>query len=190
MQNTVMKTFMTCNKNAAMLLAAFYLVPAPVNAQTPPAAVVKPAAAAPTAPAPALSVLTTTPQAVLQHVSVGERPTILYDGLSTKSNKLFILSRFQPLEILVRLDKWTKVRDAEGSIGWVENSYLGERRFVQVAANVAEIRASALVNSPMLFEAQRGVLLEITGAINDGWIPVRHRDGQSGFVRSVQVWGN
>lgn len=188
MQNTVMKTFMTCHKNAAMLLAAFYLVPVLVIAQTPPAAV-KPAAA-PSTPAPALTVVTTPPQVVLQHVSVGERPAILYDGLSTKSNKLFILSRFQPLEILVRLDKWTKVRDAEGSIGWVENSYLGERRFVQVAANVAEIRASALANSPMVFEAQRGVLLEITGAVNDGWIPVRHRDGQGGFVRSTQVWGS
>jgi len=148
-------------QNAAIVLAAFYLA-SPSHAQTP---------------------------VVPQHVSVGDKPTILYDGLSTKSNKLFILPRFQPLEILVRLDKWTKVRDAEGTIGWVENSTLGDRRFVQVSANTADIRAAALSTSPLVFEAQRSVVLEVTGPIADGWLPVRHRDGQSGFVRSTQVWG-
>jgi flagellar basal body rod protein FlgF len=41
----------------------------------------------------------------------------------------------------------------------------------------------------VVFEAQRGVLLEVSGPAADGWLPVRHRDGQSGYVRSVQVWG-
>ena len=160
-----MKIFMTY-RNAAILLAAFYLVPTTVCAQAPVAA------AAPT-----------------HFTSIGDRPAILYDGLSTKANKLFIVSRFHPLEVLVKLDKWTKVRDAGGSIGWVENSALGDRRFVQVTANVAEIRAAISPISPLVFEAQRDVLLEVMGTATNGWLPVRHRDGQSGFVRSVQVWG-
>jgi len=28
-------------------------------------------------------------------------------------------------------------------------------------------------------------LLEVTG----GWLRVRHRDGQAGFVRATQMWG-
>ncbi|MEP7157631.1 MAG: SH3 domain-containing protein [Betaproteobacteria bacterium] len=175
-------------RNAATLLAAFYLVfPSSSQAEAP---ATVPTRAGPPAVPPSTSAATgILIPAPAQHISIGDKPAILYDGLSTKSTKLFILSRFQPLEILVKLDKWTKVRDAEGAIGWVENSMLSDRRFVQVSANTAEIRGAALPTSALIFEAQRGVLLEVTGSVIDGWLPVRHRDGQGGFVRSAQVWG-
>ena len=167
MHNTVMKTFMTI-RSAAIFLAAFYFARSEVCAQTPVAA---------------------TPATL--YTAIGDKPAILFDGLSTKANKIFILSRFHPLEVLVKLDKWTKVRDADGAIGWVENSALGDRRFVQVSANTTvEIRSRPSPASPLVFEAQRGVVLELTGAAIDGWLPIRHRDGQSGFIRSVQIWGS
>ncbi len=156
--------------SAATILAAFCLVPGAVFAQTPAPAAVSAAPAA-------------------LFVSVGDKPAILYDALSVKANKLFILSRFHPLEVLVKLDKWTKVRDAEGTIGWVENASLGDRRFAQVSAATADVRASAAATSNLVFEAQRGVILEVTTPAADGWVAVRHRDGQAGFVRSSQVWG-
>ena len=170
MHNIVMKTFMTY-QSAAICLAAFCLVPAQTLAQTP------------ASPPPAV-----TPPAAL-YTAIGDKPAILYDGPSNKAGKLFILSRDHPLEVLVKLDKWTKVRDTDGAIGWVENSLIGERRHVQVSANAAEIHAMPSPTSLLVFEAQRGVLLEATGPAADGWLPVRHRDGQNGFVRSVQVWG-
>lgn len=172
MHNTVMKTFMTF-QNAAIFLAAFYLVPTVTRAQQP----------------AATNATTATLTATSLFASVGDKPAILYDGLSTKANKLFIVSRFHPLEVLVKLDKWTKVRDTDGAIGWVENSALGDKRYVRVTANIAEIRSTISPTSPLIFEAQRDVLLEVTGVATNGWLPVRHRDGQSGFVRSVQVWG-
>lgn len=75
------------------------------------------------------------------YIAIGDKPAILYDGLSNKADKIFVLSRHYPLEVLVKLDKWTKVRDADGAIGWVENGALGDRRYVQVTAKSAEIRA-------------------------------------------------
>jgi SH3-like domain-containing protein len=163
-----MKTFMT-NWNAATCMAAFCLVTLELRAQSPS-----------TAPAAAPTVLYTT---------IGERPAILYDGLSTKANKIFILTRNHPLEVLVRLDKWTKVRDADGTNGWVENSALGDRRHVQVSSQTADVRVMPMATAALVFEAQRGVLLEVTAPPVDGWLAVRHRDGQSGFMRSVQAWG-
>ena len=158
-----MKAFMTY-RNAATLWAAFCLVPTLTLAQAP--------AAAPL------------------FAAIGDKPAILYDGLSTKANKTFILSRFHPVEILVKLDKWTKVRDADNTVGWMENAFIGEKKFVQVVSGTAEIRAAPNGNATIAFEAQRAVLLEATGAPSaDGWLPVRHRDGQSGFVRVSQVWG-
>lgn len=158
-------------RSAATCLAAFCLVPAEVFAQAP------------------IQAQTTATTSVALHISIGDKPAILYDGLSIKADKIFVLSRHYPLEVLVKLDKWTKVRDAEGSIGWVENSAIGNTRFVQVTSNSAEIRATPSPTALVVFEAQRSVLLELTGPAIDGWLPVRHRDGQSGFVRSAQVWG-
>lgn len=163
MHNVVMTKFMLC-RNAATLCAAFCLVPAVGMAQGTPV------------PAPIFA-------------AIGERPAILYDGLSTKANKIFILSRFHPVEVLVKLDKWTKVRDAENAIGWMENAFIGEKRYVLVTSLTAEIRVAPNTNAAIVFEAQRAVLLEPTGTAVDAWLPVRHRDGQAGFVRVTQVWG-
>ena len=164
MHNVDMKKFMPC-RNAATLCAAFCLVPAMVLAQPSPP------------PAPLFA-------------SIGEKPAILYDGLSTKANKIFILSRFHPVEVLVKLAKWTKIRDAGNTIGWMENAFLDEKRYVQINSATAEIRVAPNANAAIVFEAQRAVLMEPTGPPTaDGWLPVRHRDGQAGFVRVTQIWG-
>jgi SH3-like domain-containing protein len=168
MQNSGMKHFMSClavRNSAVALVTAFYFLANAAFAQQ-----------AMTAPAASF-------------VTIGEKPAIVYDSPSQKGNRTLVLSRFHPLEVLVKLDKWTKVRDAEGSIGWVENAAFGERRFVQVVAAVAEVRATSSPASPLVFEAQRGVLLEATGSAVDGWISLKHRDGQAGVVRTSQVWG-
>lgn len=155
-------------RGAATLLAAFCFMPILAIAQAMPP---------PAPPAPLFA-------------AIGDKPAILYDGLSTKANKIFILSRFHPVEVLVKLDKWTKVRCADNTIGWMENAFLSDKRYVQVANVTAEIRAAPIGSAAIVFEAQRTVLLEPVGPMTlDGWLPVRHRDGLTGFVRVTQVWG-
>ena len=39
--------------------------------------------------------------------SVGDRPAVLYDAPSQKANKLVILGPSSPVEVLVKLEKWT-----------------------------------------------------------------------------------
>ena len=133
-----------------------------------------------------------TPSAALSspYAAIGERAAIVYDAPSLKAEKTFVLPRFQPVDVLVKLDKWIKIRDADNTLGWVEASALGDKRFVQIAVPVADIRAARNASAPLVFEAQRAVLLEVTGPAADGWLPVRHRDGQTGFVRKNQIWGD
>jgi SH3-like domain-containing protein len=121
-------------------------------------------------------------------VCIGDKPAILFDSPSQKGVKQFIVARFTPLEVLVRIGGWTKVRDAEGTIGWIENAAIGARRFVAVASPVAQIRAMPSAASALVTEAERGVLFEMSSKA-DGWIAVTHRDGQSGFVQAAQVFG-
>ena len=53
--------------------------------------------------------------------SVGVPAAILYDAPSQKGKKLYLIKAQTPVEVLVRLDGWVKVRDAEGSLAWIES---------------------------------------------------------------------
>lgn len=187
---------------AFSLLAAGIIVSAtPIHAQTPPAPVVdksigatKPATTvtAPT-PSPTPAPPPAQPSAVptMRFVSIGDKPAVMYDAPSTRANKQFIILRNTPMEVLVKLDKWVKLRDADGSTnGWIESEFIGQRRHVMVNVDSTEVRSAALESAASAFKAQRGVLLEATGAATDGWLPVKHRDGQMGFVKLAHVFGH
>ena len=64
--------------------------------------------------------------------ALGPAPAVLYDAPSLKADRLFVASRYYPFEVLVKLDQWTKVRDVNGEVAWIENKSLGDRRTVLV----------------------------------------------------------
>jgi SH3-like domain-containing protein len=119
---------------------------------------------------------------------VAENAVILYDGPTTKSTKLFVVNKGYPLEVVVTVEGWMKVRDANGSFSWVEGKQLTERRTVMVKVPVAEVRAKPDDAAPVAFQAQQNVLLDVVN-VSGGWIQVRHRDGGAGYVKAQQVWG-
>jgi SH3-like domain-containing protein len=114
---------------------------------------------------------------------------ILYDAPSQRGSRLFVIKRDTPVELVVSLEGWAKVRDAEGGLAWIEKKYLSERRSVIVTADSAQIRQKAEEAAPVVFEAEKNVALDFLEATPGGWIKVRHREGQSGFVRANQIWG-
>jgi len=121
--------------------------------------------------------------------SIGDKPAILYDAPSQRADKLFAVTRYYPFEVLVKLEQWTKVRDANGEVGWVENAALGDRPTVVVTVPLADVRAAPDPQSPLVFEAYKQVLLEVLEPAANGWVKVRHRDGQEGYIRTSHVWG-
>ncbi|MEI7428874.1 MAG: SH3 domain-containing protein [Betaproteobacteria bacterium] len=118
-----------------------------------------------------------------------EAATVLYDAPSQRGSKLFVIKRDTPVEVVVSLEGWSKVRDAEGGLAWIEKKYLAERRTVIVTASLAEVRQKADDGAPLVFEAEKNVPLDYLETATGGWVKVRHRDGQSGFVRANQIWG-
>ena len=121
--------------------------------------------------------------------SIGENATTMYDAPSVKANKLFVASRLYPVEVIVQVDSWTKVRDVAGDLAWVEKKNLSDTRTVAVTAALADVRQKAEDGAPLVFQARRGVALEIVELGAGPWVKVHHRDGQTGFVRANQVWG-
>ena len=101
-----------------------------------------------------------------------------------------------PLEVIVPVEGWIKVRDVAGTIGWVEKRTLGDRRTLVVRVPLAEVRAIPDDAAPIVFRAEQNVLLELAEPATSasttampGWVGVKHRDGQAGYVRISQVFG-
>jgi len=124
----------------------------------------------------------------LEFRSVAEPGAVLYDAPSTKAQKLFLLSQGYPVEVVVKLEGWTKVRDDTGAFAWIENSHLSERHTVMVKVAGAEARQAANDSSLVVFTAEKGVYLELVEQ-SSGWAKVRHSDGAAGFVKVSQLWG-
>ena len=137
-----------------------------------------------------LSLLVAAPAALAgQFLSIGDNVALMYDAPSLKANKLFVATKLYPVELIVQVDAWIKVRDAAGDLVWVEKKSLSETRTVVVTVDLADVRQKAEDAAPVVFQARRGVALEIAELGAGSWAKVRHRDGQTGFVRANQVWG-
>lgn len=137
-----------------------------------------------------LCVLSYPVKAGMDFFSIAENATIMYDAPSVKSGKLFIAGANLPVEAIVNVEGWVKVRDSSGSLAWVEKNALKERRFVIVTTPLADIYHKAEEGADLVFQAQEHVVLEWLDSNTPGWVRVRHQDGQSGFVRATQVWGS
>ena len=121
--------------------------------------------------------------------SVAVDRAILFDAPSDKAQKLFVVDRYYPLEVIVNLESWAKVRDVTGALAWIEQKSLSQTRYVLVTSDVADIHKGPDLNSPVVFQAQRNVALELVEMTGSNWVKVRHKDGQTGFVQISQIWG-
>jgi SH3-like domain-containing protein len=129
------------------------------------------------------------PAQAVEYLTV-ETATVLYDAPSQKGSRLFVVRSGTPVELVVALEGWAKVRDAEGGLAWVERKQLSNRRTLIVTAERAQVRQAADEAAPLAFEAETRVSLDYLETLPGGWLKVRHRDGQNGFVRAGQVWGH
>lgn len=128
--------------------------------------------------------------AALEYLSMADNAVIMYNAPSLKADKLFVVSRHLPVEVIVKVEGWVKVRDSSGTLAWVEQKAVSDKRFVIVIELQADVYQEADANSTLVFQAQKNVILEWLGSSINGWIKVRHRDGQSGYVKITQVWGS
>ena len=121
--------------------------------------------------------------------SASDNAVILYDAPSTRSKKVYIVNRGYPLEAVVTMEGWVKVRDAAGSLSWVEARSLAPRRTVMVRGSNAAVQESADDKSAIVFRAQQNLILDVVDSETPGWLRVRHPDGASGYIKTALVWG-
>jgi SH3-like domain-containing protein len=132
----------------------------------------------------------TTAVHAVDYVSVGESSAVLYDAPSLKAKKLFVVNRYMPFEQVVSLDNWVKVRDRSGGLYWLEKRVLSSKRYVFALPTLLDIYAEPDDGAAKLFQVKQQVALERLESTGTGWVKVRHLDGDNGYVRSSEVWGD
>lgn len=97
----------------------------------------------------------------------------------------------EPVEITAEYDNWRRIRDSEGSEGWVWHSLLSGRRTGLVAPWTKEaalpifVKASASERTAARLEPK--VLVEVRRC-DANWCRVEG-DGFSGFIEQERLWG-
>lgn len=94
-----------------------------------------------------------------------------------------------PMEVIAEYDTWRKVRDWQGTQGWVHQSMLRGRRTAVIVGEVRTLRAKADASSPAVARAEAtviGRLLRCPDRV--AWCRVEV-DGFKGWIRRTEVWG-
>jgi len=116
----------------------------------------------------------------------------LHEGPSRDHRTTWVFERAGlPVEVTAEFDIWYRVRDSEGTEGWVLHSLLSGRRTALVApwkkGNVFTLRAQPSKDASPVADLQSGVI----GAIRscDGsWCHIAG-DGFDGYIGQTSLWG-
>lgn len=130
------------------------------------------------------------PVNAVDFVSVRDSTAILYDAPSIEAKKLFVVNRYMPFEQVVTLNSWVKVRDRSGSLYWIEKRTLSNERYVFALLPVVDVRAAPDTTAARAFQVRQQIAMQFIESTGTGWIKVRHQDGNAGYVRSTEVWGD
>jgi SH3-like domain-containing protein len=137
-----------------------------------------------------LGLLSAVQAQALEFRSVAINKAILYDAPSTEAKKLYLLGNGYPVEVIVNLGEWIKVRDHFGSLSWVQSSQLSTKRTALIVTDQAELKQSDDDGAALMANFEKDVVVEVLPATaKSGWVKVKHRDGATGFVRSTALWG-
>lgn len=113
-------------------------------------------------------------------------------GPSSEHPVAFVFQRKGlPVEITAEFENWRKIRDSDGSEGWILQSMLSGRRNGFVAqwsgSKSLTLHSAPSPRSAIEAQLQPGVLAAIEGC--DGqWCEVS-TSGYDGFVEQSQLWG-
>jgi SH3-like domain-containing protein len=96
-----------------------------------------------------------------------------------------------PIEVIQEFDNWRRIRDSDGTVGWVFQSLLTGKRTAVVAPWASDdprpIRASAAPDAAVAAYLEPGVMAEIERCA-DGWCRLSGKNFD-GWITQEQLWG-
>jgi SH3-like domain-containing protein len=92
-----------------------------------------------------------------------------------------------PVEILANFDIYRKIRDSEGTVGWVNQQMLSGRRSVLVAGEIRELHGDPNPASEVVARLEPGVIASVSKC-DPTWCEVK-AGGYKGWLKRSEVWG-
>ena len=129
---------------------------------------------------------------VPRYVSLKTDRVNLREGPSKDHPTTWVFQRAGlPVEITAEFETWRKVRDSEGTEGWVLHSLLSGRRTALVAPGKKgenfKLYAKPSASADLAATLQSGVIGNIRNCAA-GWCLIEG-DGFKGFIQQTSLWG-
>jgi SH3-like domain-containing protein len=130
-----------------------------------------------------------TPALAGQFMSLRADKVFLREGPTYRHRVLYIYKRKNyPLEVIASYESWRRVRDVDGTIGWVNQSMLSERRTVLVTGKKrAALLAHPYAKSPLSAWLEPGVVAKLKACKPQFCEVVA--DGLTGWIDRTRIWG-
>ncbi len=92
-----------------------------------------------------------------------------------------------PVEVLRAVENWRKIRDWEGSVGWVHEKMLWPHREAIVTGGVRALRVSPQPNAAIVARAEPGVIGKLDQC-QGGWCRIETSE-YAGWVTMGEIFG-
>lgn len=93
-----------------------------------------------------------------------------------------------PVKVTATFERWRKISDAHGEIGWIHESLLSSSRYGLVKTEgVQEVYRLPLNTSAKIFLVENGVVVYIKECKSE-WCKIR-TEGREGWIRQESLWG-
>lgn len=92
-----------------------------------------------------------------------------------------------PLEIIGEYGPWRRVRDWDGTAGWMHRALLSGDRTALISGGTRTLRRDAATTAAPVLRAEPGVIGEIREC-NDGWCRLEIGN-RAGWLPRSEIWG-
>ena len=92
-----------------------------------------------------------------------------------------------PLKVVAVHESWRKVREMDGTEGWMASVLLSDERTALITGEIRVLRAAPDAGAKLLWRVEPGVVGRISHCAA-GWCEFDVR-GRTGFVEQTALWG-
>lgn len=95
-----------------------------------------------------------------------------------------------PLEVIAEFGDWRKVRDMDGTQGWIHKSLLSGYRYVMFLRDNTPLHVSDDEDARVVAKAQNGVMAKLVKCEGDFcYVHIRQVGAFKGWVKRFHLWG-
>ncbi len=125
----------------------------------------------------------------VRYVSLKRGEAFLREGPTYKHRVLWVYKRKgYPFQVVAHYDTWRRVRDSDGTVGWINDALLSSQRTVLVTGKGrVNIHADEAPASKIVAYADSGVVLELKAC--KPLVCEIVADGIEGWIDRKRIWG-